>query len=419
MSTPTQPTQRIVAIDVLRGFALLGILVMNIQFFAMPAAAYFNPTAYGDLTGANRWVWILSHLLTDHKMMNIFSMLYGAGIVLLTERLATRNEHPLRVHYRRTVWLLVIGLAHAYLLWAGDILVTYALTALVVVWFRKLRPRWLVLWGLLFLAVSSALMVVGGWSLPYMPPEQAAAFSAGWQPTAAAISAEVDAYRGGWLAQMAPRVAESLEMHTGGFFFWGFWRAGGLMLLGMALFKWGVFSGERSRRFYRIMLLVGLGIGLPLVAYGIVQNFAHGWTFAYSRFGIGYQYNYWASLLVSLGYVGGVMLIVQTQSLPRLTGTLAAVGRMAFTNYLLHTLIATTIFYGHGLALFGSVNRVGQILIVFAIWGVQLVLSPLWLAHFRFGPVEWLWRALTYWQLPPLRRVQTEQSLQLAQQGRR
>lgn len=407
MSTPTQPTRRIVAIDLLRGFALLGILVMNIQFFAMPVAAYFNPTAYGDLTGANRWVWILSHLLTDHKMMNIFSMLYGAGIVLLTERLAERGEHPLRIHYRRTLWLLVIGLIHAYLLWAGDILVTYALTALVVVWFRKLRPRWLVVWGLLFWLISTTVLLLGSWSLPYMPPEQAAAFTSGWQPTSAEINAEITAYRGGWLEQMAPRVAESLEMHTGGFFFWGFWRAGGLMLLGMALYKWGIFSAQRSRRFYLVMLLVGLGVGLPIVAYGIVQNFAHGWTFAYSRFGIGYQYNYWASLLVSLGYVGGVMLVVQAGIWSWLTNALAAVGRMALSNYLLHTFIATTIFYGHGLGLFGSVNRVGQILIVFAIWGLQLVISPWWLARFRFGPLEWIWRVLTYWQPQPLRRKTT------------
>lgn len=405
MSVPTRPTQRIVAIDVLRGFALLGILVMNIQMFAMPVAAYFNPTAYGDLTGANRWVWTLSHLLTDHKMMNIFSMLYGAGIVLLTTRLAERGEPALRIHYRRTFWLLIIGLVHAYLIWAGDILVTYALCAAVVVWFRKLRPAWLVVWGILFLAVSSLVMMSGSLALPYMSAADAAAFSEGWQPSSAEIAAEVAAYRGGWLAQMEPRVAESLEMNTTIFLFWGFWRAGGMMLLGMALFKWEVFSAMRSRRFYTIMLLVGLGVGLPIVGYGIVQNFAQGWTFAYSRFGIGYQYNYWASILVSLGYVGGVMLVVQAQLWPRLLDALAAVGRMALTNYLLQSIIATTLFYGHGFGLFGSVNRVGQILIVFAIWAVLLIISPLWLARFRYGPAEWAWRSLTYWQVQPLRRT--------------
>lgn len=113
------------------------------------------------------------------------------------------------------------------------------------------------------------------------------------------------------------------------------------------------------------------------------------------------------------------MLIVQAQILSRLTAALAAVGQMAFSNYLLHSLIATTIFYGHGLGLFGSVNRVGQIVIVFAIWAVQLVISPLWLAHFRFGPAEWVWRSLTYWQWQPLRRSATEQHrLRLAQDSR-
>ena len=117
------------------------------------------------------------------------------------------------------------------------------------------------------------------------------------------------------------------------------------------------------------------------------------------------QFNYWGSLFVALGWVGLVMLVCKSGVAPRLTGVLAATGRMAFTNYLLQTVICTTIFYGHGFGLFGKVERLEQILIVLAVWVVLLVLSPVWLRYFRFGPAEWLWRCLTYMQAQPMRRA--------------
>ncbi len=402
-AAPTRPSTRIAAIDVLRGFALLGILIMNIQIFAMPEAAYFNPTTYGDLTGANRWVWTLSHIFADQKFMTLFSLLFGAGIILFTSRLEERSQPSLKIHYRRTLWLLLFGLAHAYLLWVGDILVAYALCALVVVWFRKLSPRWLVLLGLVSVAVPSLLASLTGASMTYWPPELYQEFAADFDPSPAVIQAEIEAYRGGWLAQMEARVPAAIEMQTMAFLFWASWRAGGLMLIGMALYKWGILSAQRSRRFYGVLALVGLAVGTAVISFGVQQNFAHGWSLAFSRWGPGFQFNYWGSLFVSAGYIGLIMLWVQWGGLGRLQNALAAVGRMALSNYLLHTLIATTIFYGHGFGLFGSVDRVGQILIVLAIWACQLVWSPVWLNHYRFGPAEWLWRSLTYWKPQPLR----------------
>jgi uncharacterized protein len=391
-----------VAIDVLRGFALLGILLLNIQGFAMPAAAYFNPTAYGDLTGANRWVWVLSHVFADQKFMTIFSLLFGAGIILLTTRLEERGQSAWRIHYRRNFWLLVFGLVHAYLFWSGDILVLYALCAAVVFWFRRLSPRWLIVGGLLSLAVPPAMVWFGGATMEYWPPEVYVEMLADWQPDARAIQEELAAYRGGWLAQMEARIPQSLEYHTYALLFWGFWRASGLMLLGMALYKWGVVTAKRSPRYYGVMVIVGLIVGLSAAAYGVQQNFAHNWDMAFSRFGPGFQFNYWGSLLVSSGYIGLVMLWVQWGGLAKVQTALAAVGRMALSNYLLHTLIVTTIFYGHGLGLFGSVDRSGQVIIVLVIWLCQLLWSPIWLHYFRFGPAEWLWRSLTYWKLQPM-----------------
>ena len=402
---PTRPTERIIALDALRGFAILGILVMNIQAFSMVFAAYQNPTAYGDLTGINQWVWILSHLFFDLKFMAMFAMMFGAGIILITTSAERKGISPARLHYRRNFWLLIFGLSHAYFFWSGDILAVYAVCAFIVYIFRKLKPKWLVVIGLILFTIPSIIQLMGHLSLGFMTPAQLQETAVEWQPTAAMVAAEVAAFQGGWLAQMSQRVADSWEMHTFIFLIYMGWRVLGLMLFGMALYKWGVLTAQRSRRFYTRMMLIGFLVGLPIVAYGVWQNFANNWDVAYSMF-LGSQFNYWGSLLVSLGYIGLVMLIAKSDWMPKVVARFAAVGRMALTNYFLQTLICTTIFYGHGLGWFGQVERTGQVLVVVAIWALQLIISPLWLARFRFGPFEWLWRSLTYWQRQPLQRTQ-------------
>ena len=200
------------------------------------------------------------------------------------------------------------------------------------------------------------------------------------------------------------RSAAALGFETLIMLFWGGWRAGGLMLVGMALYKMGVFNATCSRRFYGALIAAALLIGFPLESYGVALDFASGWAVTWSFFH-GKQFNYWPSVAVSLGYVGVVMLVCQSASLRPLTRPFAAVGQMALTNYLLHTVICTTIFYGHGLGYYGSVDRLGQIGVVVGVWVVQLVVSPLWLRRFRFGPAEWVWRSLTYGERPPLRRA--------------
>jgi uncharacterized protein len=399
---PVAPSERIVSLDVLRGVAVLGILIMNIQGFSMIQAAYLNPTAYGDLTGLNKLVWVLSHVFADQKFMTVFSILYGAGIVLLTGKIELTGRAAAGLHYRRTFSLLLIGLTHAYLLWHGDILVTYALCALVVFLLRKSSPVKLLVIGLLVISVSSALYLLFGWSMPYWPAEARQETMAHWKPAVESVQRELAAFRAGWTEQMPNRVGTSFWHQTFVFLIWGGWRAGGLMLVGMALFKWGVLSAERSRRLYATLAAIGLGVGLPIVAVGVVRNFAAGWSLEYSMF-LGWQFNYWGSLLVGLGYISAVMLVCKMALHNRVIRLFANVGRMAFTNYLIPTFICTGIFYGHGLGLFGKVERVHQILIVLGVWTVQLVVTPIWLRYFRFGPVEWLWRTLTYMKLQPMR----------------
>jgi uncharacterized protein len=383
--------------------AVLGILILNIQAFSMPWAAYANPTAYGDLSGPNLWVWVLSHVFAEQKFISIFSMLFGAGVILMTSK--GGGEHSAGVHYRRMGWLILFGLLHAHLLWFGDILYTYGVCGLIVYLFRKLSPGPLIAWSIALQAVSSGLFVLIGTSMLQAPPEAVGDIERQMRVTPEAIQRELAAYRGGWLDQQSIRSGDALNLETQGFLLYSIWKVLGLMLLGMALFKMGVFSAARSTTFYIGLVAIGLLVGVPVVSYGVYQNFAAGWDVRYSGF-LGTQFNYWASIIVALGWVGAVMLACKTQVLQRATSVLADVGRMAFTNYILQTLICTTIFYGHGLGLFGYVDRVGQIGVVLAVWAFELVMSPWWLRRFAFGPMEWLWRSLTYWQLQPMRRAQ-------------
>ena len=399
----TAPAGRIESIDVLRGFALLGILVMNVQVFAMPDAAYFNPTAYGDLDGANKYVWVAGRMLADQKFMTVFSMLFGASIVLITGR-AEESGNARKMHYRRMGWLIVIGLLHAHLLWSGDILFLYGVCGMLIYPLRRQSPVRLLVLGTAMLLVASVYSVWSGLLYPVWPQEAQASFiNEIWQPPPAMIQEELATYRGGWLDQQPARSASALEFETIALITWGLWRAGGLMLIGMALFQRGVFSAERSPRFYAALIAAALVVGLPLQAYGIATDFERGWP-VWSFF-VGVQFNYWPSIVVSLGYVGAIMVVCRTEALQTLTRPFAAVGRTALTNYLLQTVLCTTIFYGHGLGWFGSVDRLEQLGVVFGIWTVQLIVSPLWLRRFRYGPAEWAWRSLTYGKLLPLRQT--------------
>ena len=403
LAGPVRRGERIQALDVIRGFALLGILLMNIQYFSMISAAYFNPTAYGDLTGLNYVVWLLSHMFADQKFMTIFAMLFGAGIVLMAERAEAVGTNPAWLHYRRMFLLVLIGLMHAHLLFYGDILFMYGVTAFVVYWFRRLPAPWVIALGLAMLMIGSGLYLSSGSTVEHWPEEVRAAFASDWAPSEGKVATELAAYRGGWFDQASHRTPYAIEFETRNFTFWGFWRSGGLMLIGMGLFKLKVFQLADLRRFAFPAMAIGGLIGLPIVAFGVYQNTAHGWTADFS-FWFGIQYNYWGSILVSFGWIGLILWLMTLNGFAPLGRRLSAVGQMALSNYILQSLICSLIFYGTGLGLFGSVERTGQILIVFGVWVIQLIVSPLWLAQFRYGPLEWVWRSLTYGRAQPLVR---------------
>lgn len=399
---PVSDKDRILALDALRGLAVLGILVMNIQDFSQIMEAYSNPTATGPLSGANYWFWLAAHLTAEEKFMAIFSMLYGAGIVLFTGRVEARGGRVLAMFGRRSLWLLVFGLAHAYLLWSGDILVSYAVIGMAVYPFRKWETRRLLAAGALVLAIGSGLSLMTGWSMQFWGDEAVKDMEQGmWKPPAERVERETEAHREGWLAEMPWRAADSFSSETQVLAIFTLWRAGGLMLLGMGLYKSGFLTGSLEDGFYGKTAAIGLAAGVPLILWGVHRNFAAGWDLRYSLF-TGSQFNYWGSLGVSAAWMSAMMLL--SRRAPAIARRFAAIGRMAFSNYMLETLICTTIFEGYGLNLFAKVNRAQEMAVTVGVWAVIYVVSQVWMKRFYFGPLEWLWRSLTYGEKEPMVR---------------
>jgi uncharacterized protein len=427
---PVAAEQRHFSVDVMRGFALLGILAMNIVGFGWPEAAYDNPFRGGGFQGLDRVVWYFNHLFFEMKMMTIFSMLFGAGLVLMDQRAEKRGVKIRGVYYRRIFWLLVIGCVHAYLIWWGDILVLYAQCGLYLYLFRNLKPTILVILGTLGLFLVVPFFLGIGAGVDYTRTAAAryeANVKAGEKHTgldhmlhdywvkgmrdgldpdspkkAEAWEKNLKTYRGGYWTIVKERAPRLFGQHIAGFFILAPLLGMGRMLLGMGLMKFGVFSAQRSRRFYLWMVGLGYGIGIPLMIFDANKLIQSRFSAEYELHG-GILYNFIGSVVVALGHIGLLALIVQSGAISWLTRRLAAVGRMALSNYLTHSIVCTTLFYGYGFGLFGHVNRAALAGIVLLIWVFQLWMSPIWLRHFRFGPAEWVWRSLTYWRLQPMR----------------
>jgi uncharacterized protein len=419
---------------VLRGVAVLGILLINIEDFGL---LHSNKSAAGtewvgvfmpaQLSHAALAGWIAMRVLFEGKMRAIFAMLFGAGTVLLTSRLERRSDgrRAADIYYRRTLWLLAIGVAHAYLLWEGDILYSYAICGLFLFPFRHLAPRRLILLSILALAVSvprATASAIHRGDLRARAAAASAARAAGqkltkaqddaisdwqeiiddYQPDAETLREASADYHAGYGHLFLHRAELVRYVESSDFYGWAFFDCVGIMMLGMALLQLGVFSAARSPRFYAGMVALGYGLGLPL---GAAANYA----FYVNRFDpvkivwLTVSYDP-ARIAVAFGHIGVVMLVVKSSRLPWLTRPLADVGRMALTSYLGATLICTTLFNGYGFGLFGTLRRHQLYLVVLAIWAAQLAFSRLWLHRYHFGPVEWLWRSLTYWRRQPLAR---------------
>jgi uncharacterized protein len=392
--------ERIEVLDVIRGFAVLGILMMNIQAIAVPPFGYANPLAYGGSTGLNYIVWFFSRLFFDTKFLSIFSLLFGVSLVLMTDRIEQRGFSSLSLYGRRLFFLFLFGLAHAYFLWFGDVLRYYAFCGFLVFFLRYKSPVLIIKLAVGLFTLYVVYLLIAGWDSYQLSGSALKNAIEGWNPSPEVAQIWLDAFRGGFGDQLPLQ----FEMANDLIFDWfigdgAVLYISAMMLTGMALFKGGFFHGEWTERNYRRMLFASLFIGLPLVLLEIACATYFQWDYKMYRL-LSRPLNALGSPFISLMYLSSWMLILKQQWLLWISHRLAAVGQMALTNYLMQSMICALFFYGYGLGWYGDFERTQQLLFVLAVWVTQLLYSSLWMHYFHYGPFEYIWRALTYLKFP-------------------
>lgn len=411
-------TTRRIELDVLRGFAVLGIYWVNIIYFGWPYEANLYPTLFGGSQQLNIVSWGFIHLAVEGAMFALFSMLFGASAMMLLD--ARRLSAPdglqaVEYYYRRNLWLIAFGLLHAFLLlWPFEILFSYGVLGLFLFPLRTLRPVTLLLIGMLLVSWGTNPLRL----LAPSPQSEQAEEHHGYTATAPLgqdelvnalqeqlddMAAESVLYHSGYLDIFLVNVGIAAGQQSTNLYEDNLWDAGGMMLIGMALFKWGVLSGQRSLLFYLVMTVLGFGsailLRLPMVSTVIASGFDPEQMPLLAS-----TPHLIARLPLALGYVGLILLLCRWHALHPLHKALAATGRLAFTHYVAQTLFSIFLFYGFGLNLFGELPYY-QLILIAALFGAgQLLLSIAWLSYFQQGPLEWLWRALVHRKLPPFRR---------------
>jgi len=395
---------RIDGLDFLRGLAVMGILLPNLIMFALPYPAVINPFTIGTGGMADLLVWLGSFLLFDGKMRALFAILFGASILLVMESAEMDGRDGMQAHRRRMLWLLPIGLAHYLLLWSGDILILLALCGLIATRFVRLEALSLIKLALVLLLVqwliNLAVVLPPYWlRAAAMAPEAGAGAIAAWREYAdhvgmgasSIVAADMVRYQLGYLDILHWRIADgpgdalSQLVH-------GLAEMLAFMALGMAMLKGGFLAGqwrpEQYRATWRRALLVGL---VPMLALGLwvllsgdpltAQATIFGWSLP-------------LRLPIAVGLAALAMEIAARAPEGALPGAVRAIGRLALSNYLLCSLVMTSLFYGYGLGLYGALDRAMLIPILLAMWGVMLGWSTLWRRQVGQGPAEWLWRRL-------------------------
>ncbi len=368
---PVAESTRITSLDLIRGVAVLGILLMNAVSFKFGHVPYWNLSAGGSETWLDWAVGIFGEIFVDQKFMGLFSLLFGAGIMLFIERAHARGGLAVRLNLWRNVLLLAIGLLHVQL-WDGDVLMIYALSAFVLLALRKLPSRSLVAIG----AVLFLLPIANDLWMQSIANSTDSPLTGIWTEPAADIEEVIG---------LTPAFNYAM-------------RGLGMILMGAGLYRLGFMNGDMSTRAYRTVAIVGIGSGLSLAALGVVLVAAN--DFSKEVAFIGNIPNNLGTIPASLGYMSLIILWNQGSD-NWLKRRLRAVGRMALTNYLAQSILGVLVL---SVVLSDvTVNRAGVLLFVLAVWALQLWWSQIWLNRYRFGPAEWLWRVATYRRAQPLR----------------
>ncbi|AUU95144.1 DUF418 domain-containing protein YeiB [Klebsiella pneumoniae] len=371
--------ERNVTLDFVRGVAILGILLLNISAFGLPKAAYLNPAWSGSASLSDAWTWALLDLLAQVKFLTLFALLFGAGLQLLLPR-------GKRWIQSRLTLLALLGFIHGLFFWDGDILLAYALVGLVS--WRMVREahhvKSLFNTGVVLYLTGIAVLVLLGMI-------SGTAANRSWAPDAANLQYEQYWKLHGGMEAVSNR-ADMLSDNLLALGAQYGWQLAGMMLMGAALMRSGWLKGQFSLRHYRrtgaLLVAVGMAVNLP----AIFAQWYLAWDYRWCAFLLQAPRELSAPLQ-AIGYAALAWGYWPQLCRFRLVGAIACVGRMALTNYLLQTLICTTLFYHLGL--FMRFDRLQLLAFVPPIWAVNLLVSSLWLRRFRQGPVEWLWRQLT------------------------
>jgi len=410
-TAPNAP--RYLELDALRGFAVMGILLMNIVGFSMPEMAYASPAVYGGTDTPDVIVWALSFIFVDGKMRGLFTILFGASMMLIIERAGDKGENVANIHFSRMAWLAIFGLAHFFLLWAGDILFLYAAVGCIAFFLSGLTAedlfrRALFIFTLGF--VGFAIMFGSLLHLQYLADLPGASADTidslaetlrDFDPDATAIAADIALHRSGFLAIVMAKFRDDLFQPLI-LVAYSLTETLPLMMIGMALYKNGFMTGQWSAADYR-------RLGIRMTVTGALILTAITSVLIYRDFDIllmlnaSYAWNWPSQLLMTVGYAALLIGLVRQWAASAWMQRVAAVGRAAFSNYLGTSLLMTFLFYGWGLGLYGSVGRAELYLFVLAAWALMLLWSAPWLARFRYGPLEWLWRSLARKQMQPMR----------------
>jgi uncharacterized protein len=405
---PTPADERVVVIDVLRGFALFGILIVNMTGFSMPFASYWLNEPWWSAP-ADRAAMGLIRILFEGKFFLLFSLLFGLGMALQMERIEARGSTFGRLYARRLLALLLFGECHIIFFWWGDILATYALVGFVLLLVRRWRTT-----TLLLLAAIVYALALGASALLALLAKLAELDSSTAQDLADALADQQEyladltyerivVYAHGTLAAIQRlRLQEFRESLVALFFMVPGILA--MFLVGRVVGRHGiVLQPANHRRLLTGLACVGLPIGLALnVAWVVVMEQVS--PAEVTWLGVaGYGFYLAGAPLATSGYAATLVLLWQRAAWQHWLRPLAAVGRMALTNYLLQTLVCTTIFYSYGLGWYGALSPAAGLALTVAIFAIQIPLSGWWLRRFRFGPLEWLWRCLTYARWQPLR----------------
>ncbi|HEY5756806.1 MAG TPA: DUF418 domain-containing protein [Steroidobacter sp.] len=396
-------SERINTLDAIRGAAVLGILLMNIVDLAMPGWAYYDPYYYGGSEGVNFATWAINYALFDGKMRGLFTMMFGASTVLIAERALKSGESPARIHYARMFWLLVFGMIHVWFIWYGDILVLYAIAGMIAFVAWRWSVRTLITTGIVLLTLKLILAV---WTYTGLRNLQEAASAPNapaevqqeWHTTLDDMTffppqTQLDGYRGSYIDAFKARAPVTMYILTQAHPL-AMTDTLALIAFGMALFRLGFFSGAWSTQTYRRIALRGFAICVPLHIPLILWNDADRFSLVTLHITEAIHLTLLRPWLV-LSHASLVVLFMQSGAARWFADRLIAVGRMAFSNYIAMSVICVLLFHGYGLGLYGVLERWQCYLIVPLIWAALLLWSKPWLERHAYGPLEWLWRALT------------------------